>query len=92
MSRTEDPAASRELLNVLDLVQCFHHLEIFPSKKFAHFEKYVKLITLLIPEIRNLPAHDTVSEGILVWIIKICYSLMMNGGIFVTFPLLVRQL
>ena len=39
--RTEDPAASRELLGVLELDTCFNYLEIFPSPKFAHFEKCV---------------------------------------------------
>ena len=54
LSRTEDPAASRELLNVLDLVQHFQHLEIFPSKKFAHFEKYVEIDgSLIIPEVET---------------------------------------
>ena len=37
--RTEDPAASRELLKVLAVDQCFQQMEIFPSKKFSHFEK-----------------------------------------------------
>lgn len=37
--RTEDPAASRELLGVLGIDKCFQQLEIFPSKKFTHFDK-----------------------------------------------------
>ena len=37
--RTDDPAASRELLRVLGIDKCFQQLEIFPSKKFAHFDK-----------------------------------------------------
>ena len=43
--RTEDPAASRELLSVLELDTCFKYLEIFPSRKFAHFEKCVMLLS-----------------------------------------------
>ena len=37
--RTEDPPASRELLGVLEIDKWFSYLEIFPSRKFAHFEK-----------------------------------------------------
>ena len=37
--RTEDPPASRELLGVLEIDKWFSYLEIFPRRKFAHFEK-----------------------------------------------------
>ena len=38
-SRTDDPAASRALLGVLELDTQFQWLEIFPARKFNHFKK-----------------------------------------------------
>lgn len=39
MHRTDDPAASRELLGVLGVDKLFDYMEIFPSRKFDHFKK-----------------------------------------------------
>ena len=43
-SRTDDPAASRELLSVLGVDKLFDYMEIFPSRKYDHFKRYARLL------------------------------------------------